>query len=61
MITLFIITLAVLGTVFASLPVIGFALMLETCEDRASTGARGETAMIDDDEAPVSSLRLAHI
>lgn len=57
MITLFLITLAVVGIVFAMLPVIAFALMLETCVERTGGSARGKTTV---DAAPVSpGFRLA--
>jgi hypothetical protein len=40
MITLFIIGLAGTGIAFAAVPVIAYALMLETCADRAAVSAR---------------------
>jgi hypothetical protein len=35
MITLFVMSLVGAGFVFAAVPVVGFALMLETCAERA--------------------------
>lgn len=58
MITLFILTLAVVGFAFSMLPVITFALMLETCAERARQSSGPETT---DDAAVSSTLRLLPI
>lgn len=59
MITLFILTLVAVGLAFAMVPVLAFALMLETCAERTGTTARVEAVY---EEAPLSSgLRLVSV
>jgi hypothetical protein len=44
MITLFVLGLVGAGLAFAAVPVVGLALMLETCETRRSVGTVGTIA-----------------
>lgn len=58
MITLFILTLVTLSLVFALVPVVAFALMVETCVERSGSTSAGAT-MVEEEVPP--TLRLASV
>jgi hypothetical protein len=59
MITLFIIALAGTGITFAALPVVAFALMLETCAQRTAENERREMETVWPPRGVLAGSRLA--